>query len=41
MWWVAGDDPVKVDALSKMPLLEYFMVVDKKLGDLKRQLKSK
>lgn len=36
MCWLAGDDPLKIQALEKMPLLEYFLLLDKKLLDIKK-----
>jgi hypothetical protein len=38
--WMATDDPLKIQALEKMPLLEYFLLLDKRLGDIKKQLAS-
>jgi hypothetical protein len=34
--WLADNDPLKIQALEKMPLLDYFLLLDKKLKDLKK-----
>lgn len=33
---MAGDDPVKIQALEKMPVLDYFLLLDKKLNEMKK-----
>lgn len=33
--WMAGDDPIKVEALNKLPVIEYFALLDKRLADAK------
>jgi len=38
MCWLAGDDPLKVEAFSKMPLIEYFLMLDKKITEVKKQI---
>lgn len=34
---MADDDPVKIEAFGKMSLIEYYMILDKKIGEMKRQ----
>lgn len=33
--WMAGDDPLKVEALNKTPVIEYIALLDKRLADAK------
>lgn len=40
MCWLAGDDPVKIQALERMPLLEYLILLDKKIGDTKKLIEQ-
>lgn len=40
MCWLAGNDPLKLQAFEKMPLLEYFLVLDKHISDLNKELKK-
>ena len=37
MLWAAGDDPIRFDALMRMPLIEYYILLDKKISDVKKQ----
>lgn len=34
--WLAGDDPMKMEGYNKMPLLEYFMLLDKKIAEIRK-----
>lgn len=36
MCWMGGDDAVKIKALERIPLIEYFLLLDKKLVDMKK-----
>jgi hypothetical protein len=36
MCWLAGDDPLKIQALEKMPIIEYFILLDKKINEMKK-----
>lgn len=38
MYWLAGDDPLKIEAFDKMPIIDYFMLLDKKISDTKKEL---
>lgn len=40
MLWLADEDPIKLDALSRMPLLEYFMLLDKRVRTVRKQIKT-
>ena len=37
MAWLAGDDPIKMQAFEQMALLEYLLLLDKKIGELLKQ----
>jgi hypothetical protein len=34
--WLAGDDPLKIQALEKMAIIDYFLLLDKKIADVKK-----
>ena len=34
---MADDDPVKIEAFEKMPVLDYFIMLDKRITDLRKQ----
>lgn len=36
MLWLAGDDPLRIAALEKMGILEYFLLLDKKITDINK-----
>jgi len=36
--WLAANDPVKVDALERMPLFEYWALLNTKVGETNREL---
>jgi hypothetical protein len=38
MCWLAGNDPLKIQAFDKMPLLDYFIILDRKISETKKQL---
>lgn len=38
MCWLANDDPLKIEAFDKMPMLDYFIMLDKKISDMKKEL---
>lgn len=38
MCWLAGDDPVKIKEFDKMGLLDYFILMDKKISDGQKEL---
>jgi hypothetical protein len=40
MLWLADEDPLKLDALTRMPLLEYFILLDKRVRTVKRTIKN-
>ncbi|MBA3830085.1 MAG: hypothetical protein H0X33_14180 [Taibaiella sp.] len=40
MCWLAGDDPGKMANFEKLPVLEYFMILDKKLADTKTAIRT-
>lgn len=31
--WLADNDPVKLETLDKMPVIEYYALLDKKIAD--------
>lgn len=35
---MAGDDPVSIEAFGKMPMLEYFLLLDKKIREVKKEM---
>jgi hypothetical protein len=35
---MAGDDPVKIREFEKMPVLEYLMILDKKIAESKKAM---
>ena len=37
MVWLAQDDPLKLQAFEQMPMLEYLLLLDKKIGDVLKQ----
>lgn len=37
MAWLAQDDPLKLRAFEQMPMLEYLLLLDKKIGDVLKQ----
>jgi len=39
---MAGDDPGKIEQFSKMAMLEYFIILDRKIAESRKQaLKTK
>lgn len=34
---MAGDDPMKIEAFGKMPLIEYFIILDKRMRETKKE----
>ncbi len=38
MAWLAGDDPVKLSAYEKMPMVEYYVLLNKKNDDIQSQI---
>lgn len=36
MCWMGDDDRMKIKALERMPLMEYFLLLDKKLVDVQK-----
>jgi hypothetical protein len=36
---MAGDDPVRIQALERMPTLDYFLLIDKRISDIRKQEK--
>lgn len=40
MKWLADDDPVKIEAFSRMPLIEYWAILDDKIEQIKKQEKE-
>ena len=38
LMWLAANDPVKVDALERMPLFEYWALLNTKVGETNREL---
>lgn len=40
MWWLAGDDPGRVDSFERMPVLEYYMALDRKMAESESALKQ-
>lgn len=38
MCWLAGDDPIKIKEFDKMPTLDYFIMLDKKISDGQKEL---
>jgi hypothetical protein len=39
---LAGSDPIKIETFSKMPLLEYYIILNRNLAESKKQaLKTK
>lgn len=40
MCWMSGDDPLKMEAFTKMPTLEYCIMVDKKLAQAKKEIRA-
>lgn len=36
MCWLAGNDPLKIQALEKMPVIEYFLLLDTKIKEMKK-----
>ncbi|MBK7885136.1 MAG: hypothetical protein IPJ81_16125 [Chitinophagaceae bacterium] len=41
MLWVADNDFTKVKELEKLPLLEYYFLLNKKSADVKKALSAK
>lgn len=37
LYWLSGDDPVKIDAYMRMPLWEYWTVLNNKLALWEKQ----
>lgn len=35
---MAGDDPVKIKEFDKMPLLDYYILLDKRISDNQKEL---
>lgn len=35
--WLGDDDVIKIKALEKMPLLDYFLLLDKKINEMKKE----
>jgi hypothetical protein len=34
MVWLANDDPIRMQAFEQMPMIEYLLLLDKKVGEL-------
>ncbi len=41
MQWLADNDIVKVKELEKLPLMEYFFLLNKKTADARKALEAK
>jgi hypothetical protein len=37
MLWLAAGDPVKVDEFTRIPLFEYWAMLNNKVGEIKRE----
>jgi hypothetical protein len=40
MLWLSGEDPVKLDAFTRMPILEYFIMLDTRVKGVKKQIQK-
>lgn len=40
IYWLAQDDPGKIDQYLRMPLYEYWTVLDNKLSNFERELQK-
>jgi hypothetical protein len=38
MHWISDGDPMKLKAVGEMPGIEFFLLLDKKIEDTKKQL---
>lgn len=38
--WLAGDDPVKIEQFQKMPIVDYYAILDKKIEWVLKQDKK-
>lgn len=38
MHWLAEGDPVKLKAVGEMPSIEFFLLLDKKIAETKKEL---
>lgn len=41
MCWLAGDDPMKLKAFEQVALLEYLLLLNKKIGDVLKENKTR
>lgn len=39
MHWMAEGDPVRLKVISEMPVVEFYMLLDKKIAEVKKELK--
>jgi len=40
MSWLGDNDPVKIDHISKMPMLDFFIMLNKKIIETEKQIKK-
>jgi hypothetical protein len=38
MCWMAGDDPVRINAYEQMPLIEYWAMLNKRVAEAKQEM---
>jgi hypothetical protein len=38
MCWLADNDPMKLEGFNKMPVLEYWFLLDSKIGEQKKAI---
>lgn len=38
--WISGGDPVKIKGFERMPIIDYLLILDKKIGENKRLMRE-
>lgn len=38
--WIGGNDPVGINELQKMPMIEYFALADRKIAEEHEKIKN-
>lgn len=41
MLWLAEGDPVRMQEYKKMPVVEYYQILDAKIAETKKKMKAK